>query len=201
MNKNIKRFLCITTWGCAFIFLLVSVWICVCWLKRPPYLMPDTTMFRTGDIFFSVGDSWESVAVRALSGSTSFEVADSTPSHCGLVIRYADGVKLAHASTTAKKIVLETPEEYLRNNGSYCIYARKASCTVDTLAIRQSVETLVRNCVPFDFKFDHTTPNALYCTEMVVSVFEANNCFCFSKLRKLNYMYPNNLLKICTDKP
>lgn len=91
--------------------------------------MPDTTMFRTGDIFFSVGDSWESVAVRALSGSTSFEVADSTPSHCGMVIRFADGVKLAHASTVAKKIVLETPEEYLRNNGSYCIYARKAPCT------------------------------------------------------------------------
>ena len=42
---------------------------------------------------------------------------------------------------------------------------------------------------------------ALYCTEMVVSVFEANKCFCFSKLRKQNYMYPNDLLKICTDKP
>lgn len=71
---------------------------------------------------------------------------------------------------------------------------------VDTLAIRQSVETLVKNRVPFDFNFDHSTSKALYCTEMVVRVFEQNNCFCFSKLRHNSYMYPNDLLKLCKDK-
>ena len=91
---------------------------------------------------------------------------------------------------------METTEEYLRNNGSYCIYTKKAPCRVDTLAIRKTVEALVSKGVPFDFKFDHTTPDALYCTEMVVSVFEANNYFCFSKLRKHSYMYPVDLLTL-----
>ena len=126
MNRITRRILHLVVWGCAFFVFAAAAWVGFCWLKRPPYLVPDTSAFATGDVFFSVGDAWESVAVRALSGCTSFEVCDSTPSHCGIVIRYADGVRLAHASTVAKKVVMETPEEYLRKNGSYCIYARKA---------------------------------------------------------------------------
>lgn len=196
MIKSKRRFYYLIGCGSTLFFLAIAVWIGICLLNRPPYLMPDTTRFETGDIFFSVGDSWESVAVRALSGTRSLEVADSTPSHCGIVIRNDDGVKLVHASTVAKKIVMETTEEYLRNNGSYCIYTRKAPCRVDTLAIRKTVEALVSKGVPFDFKFNHTTPDALYCTEMVVNVFEANNYFCFSKLRKHSYMYPVDLLTL-----
>lgn len=147
MDKKKRSYLRIIGCGCTFVFLFLIVWIGIVWLNRPAYIEPDTSTFETGDVFFSVGDSWESVAVRTLSGSLSLEVADSTPSHCGIVVRYAEGVKLAHASTVKKKIVLETPEEYLRNNGSYCIYTRKAPCMVDTLAIRQSVETLVKNKV------------------------------------------------------
>ena len=179
MNRITRRILHLVVWGCAFFVFAAAAWVGFCWLKRPPYLVPDTSAFATGDVFFSVGDAWESVAVRALSGCTSFEVCDSTPSHCGIVIRYADGVRLAHASTVAKKVVMETPEEYLRKNGSYCIYARK---------------------VPFDFNFDHSSAKALYCTEFVVHVLEQNNCFCFSRLRKRNYMYPNDVLKIISTR-
>ena len=137
MNRITRRILHLVVWGCAFFVFAAAAWVGFCWLKRPPYLVPDTSAFATGDVFFSVGDAWESVAVRALSGCTSFEVCDSTPSHCGIVIRYADGVRLAHASTVAKKVVMETPEEYLRKNGSYCIYARKAPCAVDTARWRR----------------------------------------------------------------
>ena len=131
-----RRFLGLMGWGCALFLLLVAGWVDVCLVNRPPYLMPDTTSFDTGDIFFSVGDSWESVAVRALSGTSSWEVTDSTPSHCGIVVRDARGVRLAHASTAAGKIVVETPEEYLRNNGSYCIHAVKPPCPVSAEGIR-----------------------------------------------------------------
>ncbi len=200
MNRITRRILHLVVWGCAFFVFATAAWVGFCWLKRPPYLVPDTSAFATGDVFFSVGDAWESVAVRALSGYTSFEVCDSTPSHCGIVIRYADGVRLAHASTVAKKVVMETPEEYLRKNGSYCIYARKAPCAVDTAAVRRTVETLVEQQVPFDFNFDHSSAKALYCTEFVVHVLEQNNCFCFSRLRKRNYMYPNDVLKIISTR-
>lgn len=200
MNRITRRILHLVVWGCAFFVFAAAAWVGFCWLKRPPYFVPDTSAFATGDVFFSVGDAWESVAVRALSGCTSFEVCDSTPSHCGIVIRYADGVRLAHASTVAKKVVMETPEEYLRKNGSYCIYARKAPCAVDTAAVRRTVEALVEQQVPFDFNFDHSSAKALYCTEFVVHVLEQNNCFCFSRLRKRNYMYPNDVLKIISTR-
>ena len=90
--------------------------------------------------------------------------------------------------------MVETPEEYLRNNGSYCIYAVKPPCPVSAEGIRQTVDSLVAHGVKFDFDFDHTTPDALYCTEMVVTIFEANSCPVFSSLRQQSYIYPNDLL-------
>lgn len=90
--------------------------------------------------------------------------------------------------------MVETPEEYLRNNGSYCIYAVKPPCPVSEEGIRQTIDSLVAHGVKFDFDFDHTTPDALYCTEMVVTVFEANSCSAFSSLRQQSYIYPNDLL-------
>ena len=92
MDKKKRSYLRIIGWGCTFVFLFLIVWIGIVWLNRPAYIEPDTSTFETGDVFFSVGDSWESVAVRTLSGSLSLEVADSTPSHCGIVVRYAEGV-------------------------------------------------------------------------------------------------------------
>ena len=195
MIPSIRRILHLIGWGCAFVFMLAAIRIGVCLANRPPYLMPDTSGFDTGDIFFSVGDSWESVAVRALSGTSSWEVTDSTPSHCGIVIRDAHGVRLAHASTAAGKIVIETPDEYLRNNGSYCIYAVKPPCPVSAESVRQTVDSLVTEGVTFDFDFDHTTPDALYCTEMVVTVMESCSCTRLSKLRQHSYIYPNDLLQ------
>lgn len=103
MDKKKRSYLRIIGWGCTFVFLFLIVWIGIVWLNRPAYIEPDTSTFKTGDVFFSVGDSWESVAVRTLSGSLSLEVADSTPSHCGIVVRYAEGVKLAHASTVKRR--------------------------------------------------------------------------------------------------
>lgn len=78
MNRITRRILHLVVWGCAFFVFAAAAWVGFCWLKRPPYLVPDTSAFATGDVFFSVGDAWESVAVRALSGYTSFEVCDST---------------------------------------------------------------------------------------------------------------------------
>jgi hypothetical protein len=41
-------------WGCAFFVFAAAAWVGFCWLKRPPYLVPDTSAFATGDVFFSV---------------------------------------------------------------------------------------------------------------------------------------------------
>lgn len=184
----------------ALSFLTIIIWICFVYFTRPTYIMPDTSSWQTGDIFFSVGDSWESVVVRALSGVKNFEVSDSTPSHCGIIVRDGTDVKLVHASTTAKKVVAETPKKYLINNGSYCLYAKKVDPIPDGVAIRQTIDSLIANSVPFDFDFNHEDSNSLYCTEMVVTVFERNGYTRFTPLREQGYIYPEDLLKLCINR-
>lgn len=201
MAKKSKRFFLILSGLSALLFLAVIMWVCIVSGARPAYVMPDTSDWQTGDIFFSVGDSWESVAVRSLSGAKYFEVSDSTPSHCGIIVRDDnDGLKLVHASTTAKKIVAETPEEYLTNNGSCCLFARRVCPEPDEVNIRRAVDSLIANNVPFDFEFNHRDSRSLYCTEMVVSVFELVGSTRFSPLRKQNYIYPEDLLNVCCER-
>lgn len=182
----------------AFFLLILVVWVGIVYLLRPSYIKPDTSDWQTGDIFFSVGDSWESVAVRALTGVLDFSISDSTPSHCGIVVRDSCGtVRIAHASTLKKKIVLEDPEEYLEKNGSYCLFTQKPPYRIDSTALMNTLDSLINAGVPFDFKFDHSESASLYCSEFVICVFEINGIFCFSDLRKQSYIYPKNLQNKC----
>lgn len=199
MAKKKRRLLLIIGSILTIFFLAIILWVCFVYRTRPAYVVPDTSSWQTGDIFFSVGDSWESVAVRSLSGAKNFEVSDSTPSHCGVIIRDSGGIKLIHASTVKKKIVAETPEEYMTNNGSYCLYAKRVQQTPDSVAILLTVDSLITKAVPFDFDFNHRNSKSLYCTEMVITVFERNGNLQFTPLRKQNYIYPEDLLKFCID--
>lgn len=174
-----------------------GVWIAYALATRPDYSPPDTSGWKTGDVFFSVGDSWESVAVRSLTIAKDLAVADSTPSHCGLVVHMPDGLRLVHESTVARQIVAETPDEYLRKNGSCCIYTRHVPCPVDTARLKVHIDSLIRLAVPFDFSFDHNDSRKLYCTELVVMLLEENGIDAFSDLRSQNYIYPQDLAIRC----
>ena len=178
---------------------LALLWIGIAVWRIPSHVRPETSGWQTGDIFFSVGDSWKSVAVRSLSGAKDFGLSAATPSHCGIVIVDSAGVRLVHESTSARRIVAETPEEYIRNNGSYCIYARRPPCRADSVRLLQTVDSLMRMGVPFDFEFDHSDGSALYCTEMVVSVLEKCGCRDVSDLRDSGYIFPQDLLRKCPD--
>lgn len=174
-------------------FLAIVIIIAV--LRIPSYVEPDTSGWHTGDVFFSVGDSWKSVAVRSLSGAKDFGISETTPSHCGIVVVDSGVVRLVHESTSAKRIVMETPEEYLRNNGSYCLYARRPPCIRDSVRVVHVVDSLMMVGVPFDFDFDHSDDSSLYCTEMAIHVLELSGCADVSDLRELGYIYPQDLLK------
>lgn len=177
------------------IILIPAIWICVVVSRIPSYVEPDSSDWHTGDVFFSVGDSWKSVAVRSLSGAKNLGLSETTPSHCGIVVVDSGRVMLVHESTSAKRIVMETPEEYLHNNGSYCLYARRSPCIRDSVRVVHVIDSLMRKGVPFDFDFDHSDDSSLYCTEMVIRVFELSGCMDLSDLRKVGYIYPEDLLK------
>lgn len=176
------------------LFLAIIVWIGVVVLARPSYMVPDTTEWETGDIFFSVGNSWKSVAVRAITGAKHFELTDSTPSHCGMVIRDAEGIKLVHASTSAKKVVAETIEDYIANNGSCCLYVIPQHLPLDTIKLKSDIDSILKIPVKFDFEFNHSDGKSLYCTELVVTLLELNGCFFLSPLREKHHIYPQDII-------
>lgn len=200
MGKRNRRISYLVSGGLILLLIIIIAWRGLIYVSSHAYLLPDTKEWHTGDIFFSVGNSWESMAVRSLTGMKYFEVTDSTPSHCGVIIRDADKVVLVHESTVAKKIVAETPEEYLINNGSYCLFAVKVFPKPDSTEFRHVVDSLILKGTPFDFAFDHTNSQFLYCTEMVLQVFELNDNLCFSSLRQQKYIYPEDLLKLCVNR-
>lgn len=182
--------------------MLIALWIGVVASRIPSYVQPDTSDWHTGDIFFSVGDSWKSVAVRSISGAKNLGLSQTTPSHCGIVVVDSGIVRLIHESTSAKRIVMETPEEYLHNNGSYCLYARRPPCIADSVRLVHVIDSLMRAGIPFDFDFNHSDDSSLYCTEMVVKVFDLSGCSDFSDLSDLGYIYPQDLLKkTCINRP
>lgn len=169
-------------------------------LYRPKPSQPDTSEWQTGMVFFSVGDSWESAAVRSISSILNLTVSDSTPSHCGMVVRYKDRPLLVHASTTARHIVVETPEEYIKNNGSYCLYVKTQPLPLDTLKLKADIDSLLKIPVPFDFEFNHDEGNALYCSELVVTLYELNGCNSLSSLRENNWIYPQDILNVLSGR-
>lgn len=200
MIPNVRKTIFRTLIGLsAFLLFSLATIVVAVVFYRPKPTVPDTSDWQTGMVFFSVGDSWESAAVRVLTGAKYFEIADSTPSHCGVILRDANKVSLVHESTIAKRIVAETPEEYFENNGSYCLFAVRPTPAPDSIAIRRTLDSLLVQRIPFDFDFNHADSQSLYCTEMVIKVFELNGNFSFSALRHQKYIYPEDLLKICRN--
>lgn len=182
------------------ILLLVGGFIAYVAFSHHNYIEPDTSDWKTGDLFFSVGDSWKSVAVRSLTGIKGEGINDSVPSHCGLIINTPAGLRLVHESTEAGHVVSESVDEYLQKNGAYCIYSMPAPYAVDTLKLKSDIDSLLERKVPFDFSFDHGNDEVLYCSEMVVKVSELNGYKGFSDLRNQNYIYPEDILKICRSR-
>lgn len=181
----------------ALLIVTVIIWVIIALINKPAYCQPSTKDWKTGDIFFSVGDSWKSVAVRSLSGIKGFALSDSTPSHCGIILKSEEGFLLVHESTSDRHIVAESIDEYFKCSGAYCIYALPVPYSVDSLKLENDVDSLLRLDVPFDFDFDHSNDSALYCTEMVVSLLEKNGIGEISELRKRRYMYPQDLKDFC----
>lgn len=195
MNHKVRKTIVRSIVGLlAFLLLIFAVFVAAVAICHPKPAQPDTSDWQTGMVFFSVGDSWRSVAVRSLTGARNATLSDSTPSHCGMVVMSDRGPLLVHASTNAGRVVAETPSEYLELNGSYCIYAKPQPFPLDTLKLKADIDSLLRRPVAFDFDFDHSDNQSLYCTELVITLHELNGCKALSPLRSKKYIYPQDIL-------
>ena len=199
-KKRVHSFRHILFVGVSVLFFILILLLLFVIFYRPTYKGPNTADWKTGDIFFSVGDSWKSVAVRALTGAKEFELPDSTPSHCGIVIRDKKGIWLVHESTSEKRLVMERPDEYVKKNGSFCLFSKPTPCEIDTNLLRKNIERMIHKGIPFDYRFNNEDTTSLYCTEFVVYAFEKAGCNNFSELHKQQYIYPKDLEKICAKR-
>lgn len=196
IRKSIFRFIAGIS---AFLIIILIFVIGAAIFFRPKPSHPDTSDWQTGMVFFSVGDSWESAAVRSITSIFHHTISDSTPSHCGMVIMDRNGPLLVHASTIAGHVVAETPSEYIEKNGSYCLYVKSKPLNLDTLKLISDVDSLLKIPVPFDFDFNHADSRSLYCTELVVTLHELNGCRSLSSLRENPHIYPQDLLNILSQ--
>ncbi len=186
--------------GILSVFIILAIgFIIFVLLTKPQYKEPDIRNWRTGDVFFSVGDSWESYVVRSLTSFRERNLVDSTPSHCGIILIEKTGPVLVHASTVAKKVVKETPEEYIRKNGSFMIYSHAIPYDIDTILLRKNIDELLEKDYPFDFDFNHRDQSSLYCSELVLYLLELNGIDQLSDLRELAYIYPQDILNRLND--
>lgn len=163
----------------------------------PRHSEPDTRDWQTGYIFFSVGDSWKSYAVRGLTRLMGKALSDSTPSHCGMVVMQGATPLLVHESTSEGRIVAERPDEYFDKNGSRCIYALPAPGAVDTVRLRTDIRALTDARKPFDYEFNHSDSTALYCSELVVELLERNGNRSLTPLRARKFIYPQDIADRC----
>lgn len=173
----------------ALLFIVVSAYFYV-ESRRRPYEVPTTVGWQTGDIFFSVGNSWKSEFVR-LSGGNADEI-----SHCGIVLRSGDKVVLVHMSTDKGHIVGESPDDYGKINNASKVIVRHLTNPVDTISLKKRLECLLSSGKPFDYKFDKTDTAEYYCSELVVDLMFADSTREYKSLMRHDYIYPQDIYNI-----
>lgn len=123
--------------------------------------------FQTGDVIFRRGIGVLSQAVLAAD-------RDGAYSHVGLIWRTADGVSVIHVSVddppgSPDVARIERIEDFLAADraSAYCV-CRLVDDRTDAARGAVSVALgYVERRAPFDSAFDLSTPDALYCTELV----------------------------------
>lgn len=171
-----------------FILIVVLALAIAVQCSRKPWRSPDTTGWQTGDIFFSAGNSWKSLAVR-LFGDKSEEGS----THCGIVMM-RDGVPmLVHMSTETGEIRAEYIEDYARVNDVSAVTVRRLRQLPDTVVLRRYVDYLFRRKKRFDNNFNARDTTEYYCTEFVIHAMDHAGNSSFMPLLTDDYIYPEQL--------
>lgn len=181
------------------ILLLVAGMIVVWWAvssQRRSFTSPDTRGWQTGDIFFSSGNSWKSLCVRALGGESEERI-----SHCGFILIKDGRPMLVHASTDKGHVTMEGVEEYARVNDVSGISAVRLRELPDTVQLRRRLEELLRAGKPFDNSFDLSDTTEYYCTELILRVLERVGSRAFVPLLSSDYVYPQQLVGSSAVRP
>lgn len=160
--------------------------------SRRDFKSPDTSGWRTGDIFFSAGNSWRSIIVKWFGGESS-----EGTTHCGFVLMVNGRPMLVHMSTDKNEITMESIEDYARLNDVSAISARRLIHMPDTVKLRQDLMKLIAEHKAFDNSFDHDDTTHYYCTELVIRELEHLGHRELTPLLQQEYVYPVDIETSC----
>lgn len=156
--------------------------------SRKPWKSPDSTGWQTGDIFFSAGNSWKSLAVRVLGGKS-----EEGSTHCGIVVMEQGRPLLVHMSTDKGTIAAEEIEEYARLNDVSAVTVRRLRELPDTAKLRGYIDYLRAARKRFDYDFNHKDTAEYYCTEFVVHALRHAGQPILVPLLKEEHIYPSQI--------
>lgn len=161
--------------------------------------LPSPGKIRSGDVVFIRGKSFRSAVVRLLEGS------NRSYSHVGLVVLENGLPFIIHADpehdATTDRVIKEPWDAVIspKRITAATIFRVVGSSTADRLGIQASTvaQQFWRDELPFDHEFDLTTPQKLYCTELVWRAYMAAGIDLrgrsFGSDRK--YLLPSDLIK------
>lgn len=158
--------------------------------RKTDYQIPDASRWRTGDIFFSTGNTWESRAVRLLGGSD-----ERNTSHCGFVLMQGGKPMLVHMSTDKGEITMESVEAYGELNDSKSVRAMRLKQMPDTIALRTELEKELAGRRKFDSSFDMTEEAYYYCTELIIKVLQRIDGPKYPHAADTRHVYPHDIEK------
>ena len=160
---------------------------------------PSPDGIRSGDVVFIRGKSIRSVVVRLLEGSSH------DYSHVGLVVLENGRPFIIHADPsqdiTTDRVIKEPWDAVIspKHITAAAIFRVADPSAADRLGIQASTvaQQFWRDALPFDHEFDLTTPENLYCTELVWRAYMAAGIdlrgSSFGPDRK--YLFPSDLIK------
>lgn len=134
----------------------------------------DAARLKTGDLIFVRGTSWRSRVVLLYAGGRE------PYSHVGVVVREKEALVVVHATPTAAEapqgaVIAEPLSRFLAQDRVtqatvYRVHASEAGVAERAAA---AALHLAQRHVPFDHAFALSTPDRLYCTELVWRAYRA----------------------------
>ncbi len=166
----------------------------------------DPDLLQPGDLIFRQGEGWAGQTLAWIDRSTSY-------SHVGIIALVEEQPFVIHASVGAVPesqeagiVRMESLEAFLARDTTVAIAISRLTIPdveAQHLAVT-TAETYANQHLPFDHSFDLSTPNQLYCTELVWRSYQAagldlvNNQFDQLTLPFGNpsqhYLFPDRLL-------
>lgn len=151
----------------------------------------DSSAVLSGDLIFRRGRSLISRAVLSVDGSSDF-------SHVGIAVRAKDQILVVHATppegTFSGGVISEPLDSFLLPEAAStaAVFRLRSSDAAARAALK--AVGYARAHAPFDSDFDLSTPEALYCTELVWRAYLESGVDLAGRSFNERYLLPSRLL-------